>query len=78
MKIKVMGEPATFNNRAIQTSKPNLAIALKVNGASWVNNSWFGFSYPNKPVLQAVPIKGSGDLTAGQFSAAATLMVDYQ
>ncbi|MBI3310209.1 MAG: fimbrial protein, partial [Serratia liquefaciens] len=40
---------------------------------------WFNFTYPNLPVLRAVPVKTPGStLTPGGFSAAATLQVDYQ
>ncbi len=78
MKMKVVGTAASFNGSAIQSSKANLAIALRANGNPLTIGSWLNFTYPNKPLLQAVPVKGSGALTAGAFSAAATLMVDYQ
>ncbi|CAI1818517.1 putative minor fimbrial subunit StfF [Serratia marcescens] len=78
MKMKVVGTAAAFNGSAIQSSKANLAIALRANGNPLTIGSWLNFTYPNKPLLQAVPVKGRGALTAGAFSAAATLMVDYQ
>jgi type 1 fimbria pilin len=78
MKMKIVGTAASFNGSAIQSSKANLAIALRANGNPLTVGSWLNFSYPNKPLLQAVPVKGNGALTSGAFSAAATLMVDYQ
>ncbi|HCR2978925.1 TPA: fimbrial protein [Serratia marcescens] len=78
MKMKVVGTAAAFNSSAIQSSKANLAIALRANGNPLTIGSWLNFTYPDKPLLQAVPVKGSGTLSAGAFSAAATLMVDYQ
>lgn len=78
MKMKVVGNPAAFNGSAIQSNKANLGIALRANGSPWPIGSWLNFTYPAKPVLQAVPVKGNGTLSAGAFSAGATLMVDYQ
>ncbi|MBH3259025.1 fimbrial protein [Serratia marcescens] len=78
MRMRVLGNVASFNSNAIQSSKSNLAIALMADGKPLNIDSWVNFTYPNKPVLQAVPIKGSGTLTSGFFRAGATLMVDYQ
>jgi hypothetical protein len=42
-------------------------------------NEWIDFTYPKTPTLQAVPVKRAGAvLSGGDFSAMATLMVDYQ
>ncbi|CAI1128282.1 putative minor fimbrial subunit StfF [Serratia marcescens] len=76
MKMKLAGVAAAFNSTAIQTDKANLAIALRANGNPLPIGSWMAFNYPNKPVLQAVPVSG-GVLATGAFSAAATLMVEY-
>lgn len=78
MKMKVVGVATAFDSSAIQSSKNNLGIALRANSMPLTIGSWLNFTYPNKPVLQAVPVKGSGVLTTGFFSAGATLMVDYQ
>lgn len=79
MKIMIEGTGASFNNRALSTTLTDLAISIIVNGQQQDINSWTTFSYPIKPVLQAVLIKRSGvQLPAGDFSAGATLRVDYQ
>lgn len=79
MKLRVQGNATSFDRSALQTNMPDLGIALKANGNALTLNDWVNFSYPDKPVLQAVPVKRAGaTLNGGDFAAAATLMVDYQ
>ncbi|HIE1345155.1 TPA: fimbrial protein [Serratia marcescens] len=79
MKLKVQGNATTFDVSALQTNMADLGVALKANGAALTINGWVNFTYPDKPVLQAVPVKRAGStLSGGDFSAGATLMVDYQ
>jgi type 1 fimbria pilin len=79
MKLKIQGNATTFDASALQTNMADLGVALKANGAALNINSWVNFTYPNLPVLQAVPVKRAGTtLSGGDFSAGATLMVDYQ
>ncbi|WP_421105896.1 fimbrial protein [Serratia marcescens] len=79
MKLAVQGIPTAFDNTALQTNVMDFGIALRANGQPLAINSWMNFTYPNKPTLQAVPVKRAGaDLPGGEFSAGATLMVLYQ
>ncbi|CAI0719944.1 Minor fimbrial protein prsF precursor [Serratia entomophila] len=79
MKLQVMGNPTAFEPSALQTSVADLGIALKANGGALAVNEWLDFTYPNAPQLQAVPVKRAGaTLAGGEFTAAATLRVDYQ
>lgn len=79
IKMKFQGVATSFNKSALQTGQADLGIALIANGQPMPINSWLNFNYPNKPLLQAVPVKRSGgELKAGDFSAGATLMVAYQ
>ncbi|MGQ8708715.1 fimbrial protein [Serratia sp. TSA_198.1] len=79
IKMKIEGSVTAFNNSALQTEQTDLGIELRANGLPLPINSWLNFTYPNKPLLQAVPVKrAGGTLRAGDFSAAATLMVAYQ
>ncbi|WP_252960653.1 fimbrial protein [Serratia entomophila] len=79
MKLQVMGNPTAFEPGALQTSVADLGIALKANGGALAVNEWLDFTYPNAPQLQAVPVKRAGaTLAGGEFTAAATLRVDYQ
>lgn len=77
MKMQIQGTAAS--NNGLSTNKSDLAIAFLNNGVALPLNTWFNFTWPNKPNLQAVPVKsGNQALTGGDFSAAATMMVDYQ
>lgn len=79
IKMKIEGTATAFNNSALQTTQADLGIALRANGQPLPINSWLNFTYPNKPLLQAVPVKrAGGTLSTGDFSTVATLMVDYQ
>lgn len=79
IKMKFQGAATAFNRSALQTEQADLGIELRANGQPMPINSWLNFTYPNKPVLQAVPVKRAGGvLQAGDFSAGATLMVAYQ
>ena len=79
MRMQITGNTGVFKNKALQTSQPNLGIELRADGRTLLMNSWLNFTYPNIPKLQAVPVKNTGaTLTGGEFSAAATLLVDYQ
>lgn len=79
MRLSIQGSPTTFNNTALQTNVPDFGIAIRANGQPQAINSWINFTYPNKPALQAVPVKRTGViLSGGDFSAGATLMVNYQ
>jgi type 1 fimbria pilin len=79
LKLQVQGNATSFDGSALQTNMPNLGIALKANGRSLAINGWVNFTYPDKPLLQAVPVKRAGSmLTSGKFTVAATLMVNYQ
>ncbi|MBU5412427.1 fimbrial protein [Serratia ureilytica] len=79
MKMQVQGSATTFDSSALQTNMTDLGVALKANGTALTINNWMNFTYPGKPVLQAVPVKRAGStLSGGDFVAAATLMVAYQ
>ncbi|RJF53920.1 fimbrial protein [Serratia inhibens] len=79
MKLQIQGIPTAFDSSALQTNMADLGIALKANGSALTVNDWVNFTYPNKPLLQAVPVKKAGvTLTGGDFSAGATLLVHYQ
>jgi len=80
MRLQIKGTGAAFDTAALQTGVNGLAIAFEQPaGKRLPINSWVNFDYPNLPDLYAVPVKKSGvDLPAGEFSATATLRVDYQ
>ncbi|WP_261467571.1 fimbrial protein [Serratia fonticola] len=79
MKLQVQGSPTTFDPSALRTNFANFGVALRVNGQPLVLNDWVDFTYPQTPLLQAVPVKKAGvTLPGGNFSAGATLMLSYQ
>ncbi|MBV4483593.1 fimbrial protein [Pseudomonas khavaziana] len=79
LTLELKGTGAAFDNRVLVTRKPDLGVKLFVNGADWPLNTAVRFTYPNFPVVQAVPVKRPGSkLTGGAFDATATLVVDYQ
>ena len=79
LTLELKGAGAAFDSRVLVTRKPDLGIKLFVNGADWPLNTAVNFTYPNFPVVQAVPVKRAGsELTGGSFDATATLVVDYQ
>ncbi|WP_447885646.1 fimbrial protein [Serratia fonticola] len=79
MKLQIQGNGASFDSTVLQTTQPALGVQLHVGSARLPINTAANFTYPNKPVLFAVPVKKSGaTLTGGEFTAAATMKVDYQ
>ena len=79
LTLELKGTGAAFDHRVLMTRKTDLGVKLFVNGADWPLNTAVNFTYPNFPVVQAVPVKRAGSvLTGGAFDAAATLVVDYQ
>lgn len=79
MKLQVKGNGAAFDATVLKTNKTGLGIELRQGDGKLAVNSWLSFTYPNKPELWAVPVKQAGTtLTGGEFSAGATMAVDYQ
>ncbi|MCO7508689.1 fimbrial protein [Serratia fonticola] len=79
VKLQIQGNGASFDSTLLQTDKAGLGIELQQEGSKLAVNNWVNFTYPNKPVLWAVPVKQSGStLTGGEFTASATMKVDYQ
>lgn len=79
MKLRIQGTPTAFDSGALQTNISDFGIALRANSQPLKINNWVNFTYPNKPLLEAVPVKRAGaTLAGGDFSAGATLLVHYQ
>ncbi|MBU9828525.1 fimbrial protein [Rahnella sp. FC061912-K] len=79
MVMQIQGIGAAFGTNVLDTNQDNLGIALLNNGEPLPLNSDIKFTYPSLPVLKAVPVKSpNSTLTAGVFSAGATMKVDYQ
>lgn len=78
LKMQIQGMDAGFAG-ALQTSKGDLGIALSSDSQVMPVNSWLNFTLPDQPKLFATLVKRPGStLTAGYFTSAATMVVDYQ
>lgn len=82
IKVMIKGSiDPYFDPGALSTDKKGLAIRIK-QGKGRIEfpvNTWLNFTYPNFPVLQAVPIVDSRVVVkGGPFRASAMLVTDYQ
>ncbi|UTJ49466.1 fimbrial protein [Atlantibacter subterranea] len=80
LKMKIIGNGASFNNNLLKTDIAELGITFKADGADYPLNSDFNFATAAaKPVLKAVLTQQAGArLPTGTFSASATMRVEYQ
>lgn len=83
LKMMIQGAQTSFDNTAIQVNgRENMGIRIINAGVPQQIGEWFNFTYTgqaSKPVLYAVPVKQSGSaLTEGTFSAAGSMVVEYQ
>jgi type 1 fimbria pilin len=79
LRMSLQGTATSFDPSALQTNVSGFGLALRANGQPVAINSWLKFTYPDKPLLQAVPVKKTGQkLPGGAFTAGATLLVAYQ
>ncbi|CAI2526430.1 fimbrial protein [Serratia ficaria] len=79
MRMMLRGNSTVFDASALQTNVSDFGVALRADGQPLRVNSWLKFTYPDKPLLQAVPVKRAGKkLPGGAFTAGATLLVAYQ
>lgn len=79
LKLQFQSGGAGFDSTVLATSKTDLGLELRSNGTKLPMNTWLQFTNPARPVLTAVPVKAIGStLSGGAFTAATTLLVDYQ
>lgn len=79
MKIAISGTAAAFGSGLIRTDKADLGIQLYRNTDKVSNGAEMMFTYPNIPVLYAVPVaRDASTLTAGTFSGTASMIISYQ
>lgn len=80
LNMKISGKGAGFNSKLLGIpGQSSLGIALKRNTTNLALNDWFSLTPASPPKLEAVLVAHSeGTITGGEFSAAATLVVDYQ
>lgn len=87
LKLQIQGTATTINGESVlKTSVNGLGLQLKATSGGTLltpgTSSWLNFQCKTTtcgPALQATPVKASGTtLAAGEFSASATLVVEYQ
>ncbi|MDF9719697.1 fimbrial protein [Serratia marcescens] len=79
VKLQVQGNSTSFDGTVLRSDKVGLGIKLLQGDNKLPINTWLNFTYPNQPELWAVPVKQNGmALTGGEFTASATMKVDYQ
>ena len=79
MVLTVKGTASSFESAAVQSSVTDLGIKLLQNGQPFQLNTPIVINPATPPALEAVPVKRPGStLKSGGFSAAATLMAEYQ
>lgn len=79
LTLTLTGTGASFDAQSLATNKADLGVRLFSNGAVWPLNTSVKFTYPELPMMEAVPVKRpSSTLVAGAFSASATLVVASQ
>lgn len=80
LQMQVRGNSAGFDMASLQVPGfDSLGIALKKDGSPLAINTWSDFDTDKQPLLQAVLVKNNvGEVKAGNFTAGATLMVDYR
>lgn len=80
LKLTLTGEVAPFGSGLLKTDKTALGIQFMTDEGNLAMNTDLNFQYNNgAPTLYAVLAKDASDtLTGGEFSATATIMVDYQ
>lgn len=77
--LTLVAAASGFDNAAVPTNVPDLAVRLLLAGNAFVLNKRVTIDAANPPTLQAVPVKRQGaGLTPQTFSAQATLLADYQ
>lgn len=82
LALSIQGDPSNFNNGILKTSNPKLGLSFYINGIKQDINKKINFNYLELPSLEVSPVKNTNssfdDTDGGDFTALATLNVDYQ
>ncbi|EPZ8357878.1 fimbrial protein [Klebsiella pneumoniae] len=79
MKIAITGTTAAFGTGLIKTDKTGLGLQIYRGSDKVSNGVSMNFTYPDSPVLYAVPVaKDASTLTAGIFTGTASMVISYQ
>lgn len=79
LNLSVDGNGTFFDENALTTNIPGLGVRILYQNKELKLGQKINFTYPDLPVLEAVPVRDlSTSLTGGDFSATATLRMEYQ
>lgn len=79
MKVSITGNATGFDNNALLTNITGLGVRILYQGKLLNLGKTVDFTYPNFPVLEAIPVRDQAEtLVGGDFVANATLRVEYQ
>lgn len=80
LAMRIKGSGATFDDKSLKTSIPELGIKMKADGVDYpVNTDLVLANSTSKPALKAQLVQQPGArLPTGGFTAGATMTVDYQ
>lgn len=79
MTLAITGNTAGFDAGLLQTEIAGLGVRMLYQGRQLNPSEKVKFTYPVFPALEAVPVRDmTAVLTGGDFSAVATLELDYQ
>ena len=79
MKIAITGTTAAFGTGLIKTDKTGLGLQIYRGSDKVSNGVSMNFTYPDSPVLYAVPVaQDASTLTAGFFTGTASMVISYQ
>ncbi len=79
MTLAITGNTAGFDAGLLQTEIAGLGVRMLYQGRPLNPGEKVKFTYPVFPALEAVPVRDmTAVLTGGDFSAVATLELDYQ
>ncbi|MEY0692330.1 fimbrial protein [Providencia rettgeri] len=82
LTLSTQGDPSNFNNGILKTSNPKLGLSFYINGIKQDINKKINFNYLELPSLEVSPVQNVATSfdgsDGGDFTALATLNVDYQ
>lgn len=82
LTLSIQGEASNFANGTLRTSNSKLGMNFYINGVKQDINKKVNVKYLELPLLEVAPVKNINsnfeDTDGGDFTAFATLKVDYQ
>lgn len=82
LTLSIQGDASNFSNGVLKTSNTKLGLVFYINGVKQDINKKINVKYLELPSLEVSPVKNTSssfdDADGGDFTALATLNVDYQ